>query len=157
MDWTTINNILVPLGSTIALLTLIKGVLEYAKNNAMKRAEYFSQLHRQLKEVVVLSRICDLLDTDSAELAGLSYSEKYQFLAFFESVALMVNSRLLREDVAQYMFSYYAILCYESRNFWSDISKESQYWSLFCSFARRMKALESRYANKRSHYEKLTF
>jgi hypothetical protein len=142
MDWETIKNVTLLTGGIVGLLALIKGVVEYSRNNAMRRAEYFSQLHKQLHEVVVLSQICDYLDTDSPDLANLGYSKKYHFLSFFETVALMVNTGLLKKELAHYMFSYYAIRCYESKNFWNDIKKDSLYWTLFCSFACKMKQIE---------------
>jgi hypothetical protein len=142
MDWEIIKNVIVLIGGIIGLLTLIKGVIEYARNNAMKRTEYFSKLHNQLNDVVVLSKICNYLDTDSPDLTKLGYADKYHFLSFFETVALMVNTRLLKKDLAQYMFSYYAIRCYESENFWNGLNKDSFYWALFCSFAREMKQIE---------------
>jgi hypothetical protein len=40
------------------------------------------------------------------------------FLGFFEEVALMMNSGLIRKEVAHYMFGYYAIHCWDSKNFW---------------------------------------
>ncbi len=144
MDWETIKNIILLVGGIVGLLALIKGVIEYSRNNAMKRAEYFSELHKQLNEVVVLSQICKYLDTNSLYLTKLGYAKKYHFLSFFETVALMVNTGLLKKDLAHYMFSYYAIRCYESKNFWADMNKNSPYWTLFCSFADEMKRIEER-------------
>ena len=157
MDWDTIKNIILLLGSIVGLLALIKGVIEYSRNNAMKRAEYFATLHKQLNEVVVLSQICDYLDTDSPDLANLGYAKKYQFLSFFETVALMVNTGLLKKELAQYMFSYYAIRCYESNNFWTEIDKDSPYWTLFRSFAREMKQIENNAMANPKRLESLRF
>jgi hypothetical protein len=157
MDWETIKNLVLLIGGIIALGTLIKGVIEYSKNNQMKRAEYFTELHQRLNEVVVLSEICNYLDTDSLELVNVSYAKKYHFLSFFETVALMVNSGLLKKELAQYMFSYYAIRCYESKNFWTEISKDSPYWSLFCYYAREMKEIENNSVTNKKRVRKFQF
>jgi hypothetical protein len=158
VDSTAIKDAATIVGALIALLTLGKGVLEYAKNNAMKRAEYFWRLHQQLNDVVVLNKIRMYLDSNSKQLKKLTYSEKYQFLSFFENVALMVNTGLLRKSVAQYMFSYYAIRCYENTMFWSGHpKKDSPYWSLFSSFAVEMKTREEKMKREKSGLKRLRF
>jgi hypothetical protein len=143
MSWSIAKDVVVILGGLVALLTLVKGVREYSLNGTMKRAEYFAALYRQLHDIVVLGKICRLLDEESKELATVPYSEKFQFLAFFENVALMVNSGLLKRDLAQYMFAYYGIRCYESQAFWINMNRDSPYWMLFVSFAQAMKSDEA--------------
>ena len=54
----------------------------------------------------------------------------------------MHNSGLLRTSVAHYMFGYYAIRCYQSKNFWNDVNRDSYYWAIFVNFARKMEAIE---------------
>jgi len=51
-----------------------------------------------------------------------------------------------------YMFGYYAIRCWESKNFWIDVNKNSIYWSLFIEFTITMKKVEKKYKFKNSQY-----
>lgn len=58
----------------------------------------------------------------------------------------------MKKHVAHYMFSYYAIRCWESENFWQDLNRESYYWALFRDFVFEMKKLEESYVFKRKYY-----
>lgn len=95
-----------------------------------------------------------MLETGSPDLAKIPLSTKLQFVGFHEEVALMLNSKLLREEVAHYMFGYFAIRCYDSVHFWEDEDKAHMYWSLFRSFAERMKEFEKtfRFGGKRLRF-----
>ena len=72
------------------------------------------------------------------------------FLRYFEEIALMVNSGLLRKDVAHYMFGYYAIRCWESDYFWTHLNRQGPYWALFREFAGEMARMEKKpfYVNR---------
>jgi hypothetical protein len=137
----------------VAFLTLVKGVIEYTRGNALKRAEHFSDLRRQLKDSEVFQDICLKLETDDVGLIDLSFASKRDFLGLFEQVAMSLNSGLLRREVAHYMFGYYAIRCDESKNFWSNVAKDSPYWSLFINFAKSMKIEESKFPLAPSRYQ----
>lgn len=130
------------IGVVVALVTLIKGVVEYAHQGAQKRAERFTSMRIRFKEDTSFKEICDLLETDDPRLAQVPFKDKRDFLGFFEEVALMLNSKLIRPAVAHYMFGYYAIRCAESDNFWSDVNRDTPYWALFNDFVARMKMAE---------------
>ena len=138
MELSFLKDIAIFVGALIGLITFIKGVWEYSRNNAMKRAEYFATLQRELHELVSTTRLGELLEHESPEVATVSYDDKLRFLGFFEKVALMLNSGLVRKEVAHYMFAYYAILSYNNPLFWQNMDKNSYYWSLFCSFSKDM-------------------
>ncbi len=140
------------LAIVVALATLIKGVIEYHKQGATKRAEVFLQLRTRLRQDAVFSRICDLLEVDSIELRQIQLVERDRFIGFFEELALLRNSGLINEDVTLYMFGYFAIRCYESKNFWFDLNKDQPLWSLFMDFAKQMDR-----AHKEFKYEPAKF
>jgi hypothetical protein len=55
----------------------------------------------------------------------------------------------MSEEIAFYMFGYYAIKCWKSDNFWridedSVIERNSIYWSRFRNFAEQMEQMERR-------------
>jgi hypothetical protein len=88
--------------------------------------------------------------TSQCECITEPFKEKRDLLGFFEEIALMMNSGLIRNEVAHYMFGYYAIKCWESKYFWSTVYRESIYWSLFRDFVEQMKQIEQSFQyNKR--------
>jgi hypothetical protein len=142
------------LGVIVAAATLAKAVFEYVAQGRQKRAEAYFALERSFWEDAEFPKICELLETDSPDLATIPLSTKLSFVGFHEEVALMLNSKLLREEVAHYMFGYYAIRCYNSNHFWRGEDKSDVYWSLFRSFAERMKHFETtfRFDNKKLRF-----
>ena len=140
--WAEARDVAAIVGVTIALVTLIKAVFEYSSHGAQKRAEHFLAMRQRFKGNESFRSLCAMLDGDDRELADVAFKEKRDLLGFFEEVALMVNSHLIREPVAHYMFGYYAVRCYQSDQFWNGVNRDSSYWSLFTDFAKRMEAME---------------
>lgn len=147
--WESIATIV---GAILALVALIMGVIEYAHQGAQKRAEHFITMRKRLKESVFYEEICALIEIDDEGLRGTPFKDKRTFLGLFEEVAIMMNSGLIRKQVAHYMFGYYAIRCWESANFWHGVNRDSFYWSVFRDFAAQMKELERGYSFKRRNY-----
>lgn len=143
------------IGCGISLATFIKVVIEYIKQGKLKRAESFSNLKLQLWQNPAYKRIVELLVSKEATeqtmsaLRDIDIQDKYAFLAFYEEIALMLNSGLIGEDIAHYMFGYIAIACYDSEGFWSDEDKNDLYWSLFSDFALRIKRVENNFSYSR--------
>lgn len=136
------KSIAILLSAIVAALTFIKAVIEYTKQNAQKRAELFTKLRESFKAGERFTPLFELLDQDDEALAELPYPVKQDFLGFYEDIALLVNSGLLKRPVAHYMFAYYAIRCWESKYFWQNMNRDSVYWSLFRKFVEDMKAVE---------------
>ena len=132
-------------GVIVALGTLIKGLVEYSHQGAQKRAEQFSAMRIRFKDDEQFKEICVLLEADDPALTEVPFKDKRDFLGFFEEVALMLNSGLIRPAVAHYMFGYYALRCAESENFWHDVNRESPYWALFNDFVREMRVVEDQF------------
>lgn len=130
-------------GGLVAIVTLGLGVLEYRRQNALKRAEHFGKLRETLKSNNAFRAICELLEDDDPALQDVPFADKRDFLGYFEEVAISLNSGLIRLHVAQYMFGYYAIRCEDSIHFWNTVNKDALPWTLFRNFAGRMKSLEA--------------
>ncbi|HWA53790.1 MAG TPA: hypothetical protein VG816_06415 [Solirubrobacterales bacterium] len=151
------------LGALIALATLVKALLEYMQQGRQKRAEHFFELRRKLKENVEFSRVAGLLDEASLnddeaasareELRRLSFQIKRDYLGLFEEVAIAMNSGLIKPQVAHYMFGYYALLCWTSDDFWINVNKLSDYWSLFDDFCKQMKAEQNSFEFRRRDFK----
>jgi hypothetical protein len=93
------------------------------------------------------TRLRELLDTGSPALEETNHTAKHNLLGFFEELAISVNSKVMSGEVAFYLFGYYAIRCWRSKNFWKGekmLNKDSIYWALFRSFALRMESMEGR-------------
>lgn len=132
-----------PIAVAIAgLWTFIKGINEYIRQGAQKRYETVHLLQTQLNEDPTLYKICSLLEqeTPNEELKNLPFPEKRKFLIFFENIALLTNSNLIRKDVSEYMFGYYPAICLTNKDFWFEIPKDKQYWGLFLGYANDVHA-----------------
>ncbi|GIF02388.1 hypothetical protein [Paractinoplanes rishiriensis] len=133
------------IGALVALGTLIRSMHEYVLQGRQKRSEAFFALRARLKGDARMVEILRLIQDDDPKLADqeeVSYTEKYEVLGYFEEVALMLNSGVVRPAVAWYMFGYYALRLSDSGNFWSNIERADPYWALFNTFAEKMNQLE---------------
>lgn len=135
-------------GGLITLATLFKAVLEYRLQGRQKRAELFDKFRTTLKTEPRIVRINSLLECDAPALKCISSLDRYYYLGYYEQIAIAVNSGLIGQDVAHYMFGYFALSCWKSKNFWVGIKKDSYYWSVFKKFVETMQQLENRNLNK---------
>jgi len=129
-------------GGIVGLITFFTGVLEYVRQGRQHRAQNFVQMRRRFLETPQYREILDMLATDDPKLREASVQEKRNFVGFLEEVALMVNSRLIRREVAHYMFGYYVLLTAKSEHFWENLDRGGRYWTVFRSFASDMAQLE---------------
>ncbi|MCD9186637.1 MAG: hypothetical protein LUM44_09395 [Pyrinomonadaceae bacterium] len=141
-DW---KNIATIIGGVVALFALIKGVYEYIKQGAQKRAEQFFEMRNRFKDKDSFKEIADLTELDDPKLKEIPFKEKRDYLGFMEEIAISVNSKLIKPEIAHYMFGYYAIKCWKSRNFWSDINRDSLYWIVFKTFVEKMQEIEKNF------------
>ena len=134
---------LAAIGATlIGLLALLKAVFEYVAQGSQKRADRFFEMRLRFDENTAFQAICGLLDSGDSNIRGVPAIDKHRFLGFFEDIELLCNSGLMKEAVANYMFGYYTIKCWNSAEFWEDINRDSDYWAGFRSFAFKMRRVE---------------
>jgi len=128
-------------------LAYIKGLDEYKEQNKVKRAEHFIDLRNRFKGNASFNRIRELLLNNDSRIKDISFKAKTDFLGFYEEIALMVNSDIIRKEVAYYMFGYYAIKCLDCKFFWKSHdnpnapTKNAKYWYVFMNFAEEMKTM----------------
>jgi hypothetical protein len=145
MDFnTTFGTVAALAAAVIALATLVKSGFEYVRQGTQKRAEYIFGIRNRFLANQTFRELCDLLETDDLGLKQVPFKDKRDFLNFFDDVALMLNSGLMKPDVCHYMFGYYAIRCRQSVNFWYGLNKEGFYWKGFFVFADGMLERERR-------------
>jgi len=128
-------------GGVIALTTFFSGMFEYIRQGHQHRASNFVQMRRRFLEDPLFRDLLNLMATDSPALKNTPIQDRRNFVGFLEEVALMVNSGLIKKEVAHYMFGYYVLLTDRCDNFWDGLDRESQYWAVFRQLALQMKGL----------------
>lgn len=148
----TIKDLAIIVAGVVALTTFITGALEYYRRGRQERAQNFVAMRRRFLETQQYREILDLLAAQSPELAAYSIQEKRNFVGFLEEVALMVNSRLIRREVAHYMFGYYVLLVADHDPFWVGMDRGSEYWTVFRQFAEQMRSELTRHPRQPLRY-----
>lgn len=153
-----IKNIATTIAAIVGIFAFIKGLLEYIKQNTLKRIDLFLQIRTKFKSKgLYFRKLLDWIEIDDIKLKNNNdiyyekeditvYRIKYDILGFFEEVALLVNSKVIRIEIAHYMFGYYIMKIFDSQHFWdnSDFSKNDYFWSLFVNFATRIKEFDNK-------------
>jgi len=150
VDLTTIKDLSIVVAGVVALIGLLSGSVEYFRRGRQERAQHFLDLRRRFLEDESFRRILNMLATDDEGLQTLPIQERRNFVGFFEEVALMVDSKLIRLEVAHYMYGYYVLLVADSKNFWAGLDPESEYWSVFRGFAGRLRSRAKGTGEKKS-------
>jgi hypothetical protein len=81
--------------------------------------------------------IIDHLHHDN-NFSGMKDNDKMEFMAFFEDIAFLMNSGLIKKEVAFYMFGYDVITAYNNDIFWSEDFRKDKLWSLLTDFVNQM-------------------
>ena len=101
-----------------------------------RRIEFTLAQHRRLFDDKVLCSVLERLDGDPPELGEESMAEsKRKFLTFFEEMIPLRNSGYIANDVAMYMFGYYATCARNGENFMAGMSQAPADWGIFFQFA----------------------
>lgn len=155
------------IGVVAAFATLVKGLWEYSSTTVLRRAEYFAKMKREFLADDEFAKLTVLLQTERAAqergerddpgFAEIESRDKERYLCFFEEVALLLRARLIRDELACYMFGYYALLCDRSNWFWSpSFPKDKDYWPLFFAFVKEMEKVErSKHRDRAAFAEKI--
>lgn len=147
----------------VGIITLLFGLYQYRKSIIQNRSSIFLDMRNRYMGDVEFQNIFNLLENNSTELTNIPYKIKLRLLGFYEELAILVNSKLIRKEVAFYMFAYHALRIWDSDNFWilkdengeddGNIDKEAIYWSLFKDFVFQMKAMENKFQFKRNYFK----
>jgi hypothetical protein len=124
---------------------------QYAMQNSQKRAEMFFKWNEWFdsKDGFGIDSesknpsILHLLQHDDPRLKDVPWETKEKLLAFYEELALAVNSGLLSEATANYMFGYYAVKIRKNEKyFWTEDlgDPKAGYWKLLNHFTDRIEA-----------------
>jgi len=138
------KDIAIIFGGVLALTTFLSGALEYIRQGHQTRATHFVQMRRRFLEDPMFRQILNKLAMDPESLPDVPIQDRRNFVGFLEEVAVMVNSGLIKPEVAHYMFGYYVLLTEQCEPFWSGLQRESQYWSVFRRFAEEMRLMHGK-------------
>lgn len=142
-NWATI------IGVIVTIFVFFKGILEYSHQNAMRRLELFQSMRKRFEESAPIQRVREALESEKEDsLAALSKKDKVDFLAFYEDLALMVDSGLMRSEIAQYWFSFYILMANDEQGFWADLDANLPYWKVVRQFATDMQRAEEKMARQ---------
>lgn len=140
---TVVKDLSIIIAGAVTLITFMMGVIQYARQGHDARATQFVQMRRRFLEDPAFRELLNLLATDDPRLTQMPIQDRRNFVGFFEEVALMVNSRIIKPAVAHYMFGYYVLLVDRSEHFWEGLDRNSVYWEVFRQFAQQMKSVKS--------------
>lgn len=141
----TITELITVIGVLFALITSLTLVLEFKRQGTQKRAELFSRKLKEMWQNDLFKEIWFYLDTnDEDRIKAIKRQDKLAYLVIFDEVAIMMNSGLIKKEVAYYMFGYFVITAWENEAFWSDpgIDRSSVYWSVLRNFVLKMKEID---------------
>lgn len=144
MDLGTIKDISIVVAGVATLAGFMAAIAEYARQNHARRAEHFVGLRRRFLETPSFQPILLRLDADSPELADIPLQDRRNFIGFLEEVQLMVDSGLVRSEVAHTMFGRYVHLVDISKSIWKGLDRDDRYWSIFRRLAENQRMMESR-------------
>jgi len=138
------------IGAIILIFTFGKGVFEYRKQRDDKRAQQFLELRKLFRENQQFQKIMAFLYHNGSP-SQFSDNDKIEFMAFFEDIAFLMNSGLIRKEVAFYMFGFDAITACNNALFWPSDLKKDKYWSLLTDFVKQMEEIDKdfRYDRKK--------
>lgn len=140
---TVVKDLSIIIAGAVTLITFMMGVIQYARQGHDARASQFVQMRRRFLEDPAFRELLNLLAKDDPRLGQMPVQDRRNFVGFFEEVALMVNSRIIKPAVAHYMFGYYVLLVDRSEHFWEGLDRNSVYWEVFRRFAQQMKSVKS--------------
>lgn len=138
----TVKDYALVVGGIAALTTFLTGVVEYARQANLRRGEAFIAMRRRFLEDPRFRDILNLLDHDDPRLAEVPTQDRRNFVGFLEEVAILCESKMIRREIAHYMFGRYVGLADASEHLWHGLHKEDRYWTLFRRYAADNRAME---------------
>ncbi len=136
------------LGGIGALIVFFRGLGVYRLQSSLQRFEKFSEMQKRFDTDEDFEEILHCLEADrAAQIANISQTKRAAFLGFFEDIGIMMNSGLIRPEVAFNTWGYWALKARETPELWigMDTSDDKRlYWAIFHQFADNMQALKDK-------------
>jgi hypothetical protein len=126
--------------TVVAVLALVKGVIEFVRLNAIRRYEKFHEMSVRFDENADIQKVCTVLEGSDNVEGALRMHEKEVFICFLEEIYFMMNSGIMKRDLALYTFGYYGRLAVESTEFCQGLSRGEAFHTQFLEFCSLAKA-----------------
>jgi hypothetical protein len=143
MSLADVKDLATLIAAVVAVATLVKGVMEYARDAAQRRLQILLDLRARFSDSPALQEVrCALESDDPGAIRMVTKTHRVDFAAFFEEVALMMNSKLLSRTLAHSLFGFYAVMANDNPGFWDgfNVIGNEAYWRPFTKFAEEMKS-----------------
>ena len=125
--------------SAAAVATLLLGLREYSRQGRQRRAEHFIDIGSRLLTSESTRAVLQALapDSEPGAVSAVPIRDRADFLALCETVALLVQSRLIRRKAAFYMLGPSAVAAFDCDEFWSHegyLDRNAPNWALYREF-----------------------
>lgn len=128
-------------GGIIGLVAFVKGVIELVHSNAIHRYEKFHQMSVRFDENEDIQKVCALLH-DAGHPGTLTKQQKEVFICFLEEIQFMINSGIMKRDLALYTFGYYGKMAMESEKFWQELNRNEPFYAHFMEFCNQARSYQ---------------
>lgn len=144
-----VKDLSIILAGGIAVVTFMTGTVQYIRQGRQQRASQFIEMRRRFFDDPTFKQMLTALASESPAVNGFPVQERRNLVGILEEVALLVDTRLIRPEVAYYMFGYYVRLIDNSPVFWDGLEKDGEYWRVFREFAASMSKAEICFSKSR--------
>src|SRR5262245_48848138 len=108
-EWASLGaSVATIVGFPAAVAGIVLGMVQYHRDRTLRCAEHFARIRSSCVATGPLSEIFHLLDsdddTDNVHLGAHAPKDKRELLCFFEEVALLLKAKLIKPELAYYMF-----------------------------------------------------
>jgi hypothetical protein len=141
-DWVSVIEAAGVIGSILFLY------FEYRRQNKLARSQFFFEKEKDFKSSPKMQRIVHCIEETPEELHDILVEDKYEYIGLFEHIAFALNSKVISKAAAFNFFGHYAIQCADCDEFWSDLDRDSIYWSVFFRFVNEMRAFQKKVLKK---------
>lgn len=121
-------------GTIVALFAFIQAVLEFVDSNAIRRYEKFHEMSRHFDDNDRIQNVVTWLNRPGEKgTSGIHHGErptiadKEKFACFMEEIYYMMNSNIVRDEVALYTYGYYVKMTLRDPDFYKEIKKSAPY------------------------------
>jgi hypothetical protein len=113
------------------------------REGRLKRFENFQQMQSRYRQdpsiqAVFRSLYPEQYRGDTGKQPSATTKNKLDFMGFYEELAIMVNSGIMRPDAAYYTFGVDAVEFWKKEQYWHD----DPTWKLFNSFVQNAKRFQ---------------
>ena len=136
------------LGTTIAVVTLCKGLYEYQGHQKRQRIQYlidFGKKYTENKDIVEVVEFLEELEDNNTEGQAPDIHKVEMYMRFFEELQLLIEKKAINKKDTHYLFGHYTtILKKEWESYWPDLGYNETYWKAFRAFADEAEKIKNK-------------